>query len=349
MQKGGVIHWAPAKLLADESQKWIRVPKKPPTSPKPKPTTSRTHSLSRLSDKALIARLRAQAFGPIKGLYRRLKAELSYIREARKRWGNKFQGRRVPVPGEPTWTEFVEQELGVSIRTIQKWLAEDDQEQAASKKHIRDKYDSADIAHLENVAQAAQQLADSDPDNQDFEPIRKAIRERPSGFVIREGRVALEKNKWYEGNKNDGKHYHLTPALYWADIQRRRPGIVDILPYPRPEGYDALSPDTPWPKVGYANIPFGTTINPVTGKKEGPTAWAKRGIIEQAKGNSTLYPFPVDWFFFLLIEAGAIITPIGRVDWVATEDGSSQPSGRNIVELFLPGKDLATEQQQKAA
>lgn len=301
-----------------------------------KPPTSRTHSPSSLSDPALIAHLRKHTFGPIKGLYKRLKAQLPYIREARKRWGNKFQGRRVPVPGRPSWTEFVEQELGVSIRTLQKWLAEDDQQNAAGEKHLRDKYDSADIRHLELVAKAAQRLAESDPDNEDYEPIRKAIKEKPSGFFIREGRVDVLHNKTYEGNKNDGKHYHLTPAAYWKDIQKRYPGIVDILPYPRPEGYDALT--APWPKMGYANIPFGTTIDPVTGKKKGPTAWARRGIAEQAKGNSTLYVFPVDYFFYLLIKAGAVITPRGPVSWVATEDGSSQPSGRNIVEIFLPGK-----------
>jgi hypothetical protein len=92
--------------------------------------------------------------------------------------------------------------------------------------------------------------------------------------------------------------------------------------------------------MNYANIPFGVTIDPITGKKEGPTAWARRGIIEQAKGNSTLYVFPVDYFFYLLIKAGAVITPRGPVNWVATEDGSSQPSGRNIVDIFLPGKEV---------
>jgi hypothetical protein len=143
----------------------------------------------------------------------------------------------------------------------------------------------------------------------------------------------------YEGNKADGNHYILTPKAMREEIQQRYPGIVDICPYPRPKGYNALT--EPWHKMNYANIPFGTTIDPITGKKEGPTAWARKGIEEQAKGNSTLYVFPVDYFFYLLIKAGAVITPRGPVSWVAIEDGSSQPSGRNIVDIFLPGKEGA--------
>jgi hypothetical protein len=110
----------------------------------------------------------------------------------------------------------------------------------------------------------------------------------------------------YEGNKADGNHYILTPKAMREEIQQRYPGIVDICPYPRPKGYNALT--EPWHKMNYANIPFGTTIDPITGKKEGPTAWARKGIEEQAKGNSTLFVFPVDSFFYLLIKAGAVIT-----------------------------------------
>ena len=110
------------------------------------------------------------------------------------------------------------------------------------------------------------------------------------------------------------------------------------MPLPRKLGYDALK--VPWHKINYANIPFGTTIDETTGKEVGPTAWARKGIEEQAKGNSTLYVFPVDYFFYLLMKAGAVITPRGPVDWVAIEDGSSQLSGRNIVDIFLPGKDV---------
>jgi hypothetical protein len=195
--------------------------------PAARATTSRTHSPRRLSDQDLIAHLRRDTFGPIKGLYKRLKAQLPYIREARKRWGKKFQGRRVPVPGKSSWTEFCEQELGVSVRTIQKWLAEDDEEKAAAKKHLRDKYDSSDIAHLEKVARVAQKVADNNPDDPAFDPIRKAIKEKPSGFFVREGRVDVQ---YYEGNKADGNHYILTPKAMREETDATCPLLTTHYP-----------------------------------------------------------------------------------------------------------------------
>ncbi len=266
------------------------------------------------------------------GLLTLLKKYKPYLLRAHKLFAQ--PGRRLPIPGRPLLSEFCRDQLGVHIRTLQRWLAED-KPRLPTKKHQRDKYDPVDIAHLEQVARAAQKLADANPDNPEYEPIRRAIDQKPSGLFVRDGRVEVEHNKYYEGNKVDGKHYHLTPKKMWKEIQRQYPGIVDICPYPRPAGYDALK--ALWYKLNFANIPFGITINE-NGKKEGPTAWAKKGIQEQAKGNSTLYVYPVDYFLYLLIKAGAVITARGPVKWVATEDGSSQPSGRNIVDIFLPGK-----------
>ena len=284
-------------------------------------------SVAKLNDHELIAHL-TKHFGPAKRYWQE---ELPYLLEAHRRYSQ--PGRRMPLPGKPFWGVFCKQQLGVNIRSVQRWFAET--EGRTPQKHQRDKYTAVDIAHLERVAYAAQKLAEVNPDNPEYEPIRRAIAQKPSGLFVREGRVEVEHNKYYEGNKVDGKHYHLTPVEMWGEIQQRHPGIVDICRYPRPTGYNALT--APWHKMNYANIPFGITINE-NGKKEGPTAWARKAIQEQAKGNSTLFVFPVDYFFYLLVKAGAVITPRGPVKWVAVEDGSSQPSGRNIVDIFLPGK-----------
>ena len=305
------------------------MPKKPQRKAQPRDILSLA-SIAKLKDHILITHLKKH-FGPAKRQWQR---ELPYLQEAHRRYSQ--PGRRMPLPGKPFWGGFCKQQLGVDVRTVQRWFAET--EGRTPKKHQRDKYTVVDIAHLEQVARAAQELADADPDNPEYEPIRRAIAQKPSGLFVREGRVDVLHNKYHEGNKADGKHYILTPKAMREELQQRYPGIVDICPYPRLKGYDALK--ALWYKINYANIPFGTTIDEKTGKKIGPTVWAKKGIIEQEKGNSTLYTFPVDCFLYLLIKAGAVITPRGPVNWVAIEDGSSGPSGRNIVDIFLPGKEV---------
>jgi DNA (cytosine-5)-methyltransferase 1 len=54
--------------------------------------------------------------------FRKLKEIIPYLREARERFAK--PGRRVPVAGSPTWTEWVEQSLGVSVRRVQQLLRE---------------------------------------------------------------------------------------------------------------------------------------------------------------------------------------------------------------------------------
>lgn len=54
--------------------------------------------------------------------FRKLKEIVPYLREARERFAK--PGRRVPVAGNPTWTEWVTQNLGVTIRTVQRLLQE---------------------------------------------------------------------------------------------------------------------------------------------------------------------------------------------------------------------------------
>jgi hypothetical protein len=54
--------------------------------------------------------------------FRKLKETAPYLREARDRFAQ--PGRRVPVPGNPTWTEWVEQNLGVTVRRVQQLLSE---------------------------------------------------------------------------------------------------------------------------------------------------------------------------------------------------------------------------------
>jgi hypothetical protein len=51
-----------------------------------------------------------------------LRSNIAYIREARERFAH--PGRRVPVPGQPTFTEWIRQNLGISARHVRRLLAE---------------------------------------------------------------------------------------------------------------------------------------------------------------------------------------------------------------------------------
>lgn len=53
---------------------------------------------------------------------RDLREVIPYLREARNRFAQ--PGRRVPVPGNPTWTEWVETNLHVTVRRVQQILSE---------------------------------------------------------------------------------------------------------------------------------------------------------------------------------------------------------------------------------
>lgn len=54
--------------------------------------------------------------------FRKLRDLIPFLREARRRWAQ--PGRRVPVPGRPTWTQWITQNLHVTPRRVQQLLSE---------------------------------------------------------------------------------------------------------------------------------------------------------------------------------------------------------------------------------
>jgi hypothetical protein len=54
--------------------------------------------------------------------FKKLRELIPYLREARRRWAQ--PGRRVPVPGRPSWTEWITQNLHVTPRRVQQLLNE---------------------------------------------------------------------------------------------------------------------------------------------------------------------------------------------------------------------------------
>ena len=84
------------------------------------------------------------------------------------------------------------------------------------------------------------------------------------------------------------------------------------------------------------NPPFGSIIH--KGKKKGATAWVRKALAEHAKGKSVVLVYPIDKWILMLLAAGATVTNLGDVRWLATEDGSQgKGTGRHIACFALDG------------
>lgn len=136
-----------------------------------------------------------------------------------------------------------------------------------------------------------------------------------------------------EGNK-DGKHYWITPDdIYWP-LQKEFKFSFDPCPFPLPDGFDGLTCE--WGHSNFVNPPFGSIIK--DGKKYGPTAWARKAILEQSKGRDVVLVYPVDKWLLMLIEAASEIRNLKDVKWLATEDMKpGKGTGRHIACFVLKG------------
>jgi hypothetical protein len=224
-----------------------------------------------MGEEELIAFLQSHFFGPVK---RRLKKYKPYLLRAHKIFSQ--PGRRVPIKGFPSWTEFCQRELGVSIRTIQRLLAGDESTP-------KPRYNAAGIRRLEAVAVAAQKVVDADPQNEKYEPLKLAMA----------GKRMAVKASGDIGNAVDGKHYWLSPQELKAAIRSEFGDFYDPCPFPKPHKFNGLK--VPWQKVNYVNPPFYGEV--VDGEKIGMTAWTRKALEEQAKGNTSILVYPLyGWF-----------------------------------------------------
>lgn len=136
-----------------------------------------------------------------------------------------------------------------------------------------------------------------------------------------------------KGNK-DGKHYWLTPPELLKQLNEEFNFDFDPCPYPKPENFDGLN--TSWGNSNYVNPPFGSIIH--EGKKKGPTAWAKKAILEQQKGKDVILVYPIPKWVLMLIKHASEIRNLGDVKWCATEDGSAGKGiGQHIGMFVLKG------------
>ncbi len=141
-----------------------------------------------------------------------------------------------------------------------------------------------------------------------------------------------KENGWVLGNKEDGKHYWLTPPEVYKKLDDQFQFDFDPCPYPKPDDFDGLTCE--WGKSSYVNPPFFTIMH--QGKKKGPTAWARKAIIEHQKGKKVVMVFPIDKWILMLLKEGARVENLGNVKWLATEDNSpGKGTGRHIACFIL--------------
>ena len=141
-----------------------------------------------------------------------------------------------------------------------------------------------------------------------------------------------------EGNKEDGKHYWLTPPALMKELKAEFGFNFDPCPFPKPDDFDGFVDD--WGLSNWVNPPFGSVMhkgeNDKKPKKKGPTAWARKSIEEYKKGNKVVMVYPLNKWELMLIEHASEIRNLGDVKWCATEDGSAgKGMGRHIAMFVL--------------
>jgi hypothetical protein len=89
-----------------------------------------------------------------------LRLNIAYLREARNRFAQ--PGRRVPIAGRPTFTQWIKENLGISDRHVRRLLARnDDPTQKLRKQQKRD----ATLDMAVTIAHAVLGLHEADPDD----------------------------------------------------------------------------------------------------------------------------------------------------------------------------------------
>lgn len=147
-------------------------------------------------------------------------------------------------------------------------------------------------------------------------------------------RLDPAQNKFHLGNGDDRKHYWLTPPDVYAALDAVHSFTFDPCPFPKPYEFDGLTCE--WGASNYVNPPFGSIIH--EGKKKGPTAWARKAIHEASLGKKVVLVYPVDKWILMLLQAGAKVTNLGDIKWLATEDGTAgKGTGRHIACFELSG------------
>jgi hypothetical protein len=142
-----------------------------------------------------------------------------------------------------------------------------------------------------------------------------------------------------KGNRKDKKHYWLTPQEVFNKLNKEFEFDFDPCPYPKPDNFDGI--EIEWGESNYVNPPFGSFIDEIRKKKNGPTIWVNKAIREYKKGKRVIFVYPIDKWVLKMINEGAKIRNLGDIHWHSIEDGSIGPgTGRHIACFILEPKEF---------
>ena len=119
--------------------------------------------------------------------------------------------------------------------------------------------------------------------------------------------------------------YWIIPPEIYNPLNKEFKFQFDHCPNPRPKEFDGLAVD--WKKSNWVNPPFWAGI----------TAWVRKAIVEQQKGNTSVLILPLDNWVNLLLQAGAELRPVGSHEWIHTQDGSRRKAPRPSILFILRG------------
>jgi hypothetical protein len=139
-------------------------------------------------------------------------------------------------------------------------------------------------------------------------------------------------NKQKEYNMDNSKRFWLVPPSIYNNLNSEFSFDFDPCPYPRPKKFNGIT--VPWGRVNWVNPPF-RRADAAFGA--GPTAFIRKAIEEQKKGNTSVIIINTMSFINLLIEAGAEVRSMGRVRWLDCRTGEPWTHPSNTTLFILRG------------
>lgn len=129
------------------------------------------------------------------------------------------------------------------------------------------------------------------------------------------------------------KKYWITPPEIYQELDREFNFNFDPCPHPRAKNFDGIK--APWGTSNFVNPPFRKSDGAFSA---GPTAFIRKAIQEQQKGNSSVIIINTMSFINMLLETGAECRSMGRVRWLDCKTGKPWNHPSSTTLFILKGK-----------